>query len=439
MTPEIARRKLTGIRLGSGLWSAAESMAWPIGLLLLAAAITRTHGVEAYGSILIFTATLGFVPLACLGVQTVLIQTLPTDTPGANANERAHHLVWVSLWIVGLVTLGLMVLAGIAFAARTDHGLAMIDVGARPQFAFAVLVGIMAMGMDQVSIGVLKGRFMFRASALLEIATRTAQVVATAVATWWLIDAAWLAVVLALSTFAGSSLRLGIALLRLAPKRPERVRFVAMDILRPGRWVVVQSLGGYPYMGLDRLVVGTLMGAGALGLYGICVQLAQFAHMLPAAFFQPIMPAVSQMRSQGDLASERQLLRRAHVACFLGSTALGLTIALIAPVALQHWLGRPAGADEVHAMMAAAGASTLMGCMVTPYYAALGRGEFRAVSFLVLAAGLIFLVLLVVACTWHSVGGATLSRASVGILLALGFLLLARFATQLEGRPTGPK
>jgi O-antigen/teichoic acid export membrane protein len=285
-------------------------------------------------------------------------------------------------------------------------------------------LGIIAACADQVAIGVLKGRFMFKAVAILEVVNRTCQVAATAVVAWLLLETKWLVVALAAAMLLGSALRLALAVNAVRPLRTEHLYETTISIVRSGRWIVVQSIGGYPYMGLDRLIVGYLLGPASVGLYGICVQFAQFAHMLPAAFFQPLMPAVSRMRSEGNVDEERVTVRRAGALCISASALIGITLVLATPWALRYWLGRDPVAEEIQSMQVASLAAALMGSLSAAHYAFMGRGQFFSVSVLNLLAGILFSLALFIFGETYGVAGAAWSRVIFPIIIGVGFLVL---------------
>ena len=90
-------------------------------------------------------------------------------------------------------------------------------------------------------------------------------------------------------------------------------------LLRFGKWMWMQTLGGLLFSVVDRLVVGAAFGASDLARYSICMQLAQLVHGVQATALQPIFPWVTARLASPQPVSAAMLRR---IAVFGGLACL---------------------------------------------------------------------------------------------------------------------
>lgn len=413
MTPDQARVR-------HGRWSLCEALFWPLGLLVMAPAITHLRSLEAYGTVLLLTAVCGAAPLLMAGTQQVLIQrlggrgdsSLTDDTVGSAVVLTAITLVLVAVIAAVWLVVGVVDISGAQ--AGTAH---------RTSFAFACAAGAAGAAIDQFSLGVLKGRSLFRRSALMELFSRSLQILGAVLTAAWVASDTAPAIAVGFAALVGGVTRFIAATREVQLTIPSRPLGSAFRVLRSGWWMLLGSLGGYFYMSLDRVIVGGLLGPRALAIYGVGVQLAQFSHMLPAAYFQPMAPHAARLHEQRNSAEIRRLTRASTLKGTMTVLLISVLTACGAPILIDLGLHQKFSVDGLVMLILCITASAVMGASAPVYYMLVGMGRFAAVSIAQLFAGMMMAVLLVSMGTGGSLAEAAAVRVLAAALMAGSFWL----------------
>lgn len=426
------------MRIGHGAWSVAESVVWPLGLLLVAPVVTHVRNLEAYGTVLLLTAIIGASPVLMAGTQAVLTQRLGAQVDGTGA-LRDDGSVGAALVLAAAVA-GLLCTITLAWLTLAASGsLAGLPAALRdPALVLACAAGAIGIALDQVSVGVLKGLSDFRRSAQLELFSRGLQISAAVAAAAWIDRDLAPAVAIGWATLAGSLVRGRVASKAIAWRFPPQPAARAVDLLRTGWWMLFGSLGAYLYMSLDRVIVGSLLGPRALAVYGIGVQIAQFCLMLPAAYFQPMMPAAARCQATGQAAVLGRLVRSANLKALAGVAVLAAGAAVVAPLFVSRGLSHTLSGDELQMLWLCLGAASLMGLSVPTYHALMGLGRFAVVSMVSLAAGLLMVGLLAWIGTTGTVVECAAARLAAGGFTLVTYVLALRHALRHELAPQAP-
>jgi PST family polysaccharide transporter len=114
-------------------------------------------------------------------------------------------------------------------------------------------------------------------------------------------------------------------------KSGERLRAWAVSsrraraLLRKG-WPLMMNLVMVTiYMRSDAIMLGALLGDGAVGIYSAAVQISEFWYFLPAAFVSSATPALLQARSVGRAHYRQRVLLLLEVLSIM-SVAVALTL-----------------------------------------------------------------------------------------------------------------
>src|SRR5262249_29897442 len=154
-----------------------------------------------------------------------------------------------------------------------------------------IVAGVIVLGavllllqqLDGIFVSAIKGHERFDIAVKLEVATRVAGVAATLAGAW--IGQSVLAAMIASVAAAVGSLAVralvashvaGAAVFIPAWSRDSAARLFAF-----GGWNWLSGLAAWAFLHLDRLVIGSALGAAALAQYGICSQLAAQGHLIP--------------------------------------------------------------------------------------------------------------------------------------------------------------
>jgi O-antigen/teichoic acid export membrane protein len=137
----------------------------------------------------------------------------------------------------------------------------------------------------------------------------------------------------------------------------------------------------------DQLLIGGLLGASALTRYGVCLQIAQYVHLLPSVVMQVIFPRISAMGANLDPHRGNEILRRATLIAVAIAMSVGIPLMIVAHPFLSLWIG-PAFADENSALLIVlALVHIALASNIGGYFVLLGTGRAKRSALIVLAAG----------------------------------------------------
>ena len=318
-------------------WNALETLSGPIAQLALGAWMIRVGGLAVYGEWAWAVAVLNLAALAGFAVTPGLSLQVQA---GENAGEARAWLlagVLAAAPIAGLVPLPV----AFAFAAEAQVGvLAALALHAACN-AVSLLASAALHGLDR--------------RAYAAFATLTLRIVAASLVGVAALRGASLTVLLLVSGAASAlqALVLCLPLLR-APARTggPTLRRRSSMLLHGARWQWIKSVGSLLYGAGDRILVGHLLGPAALGVYSICVMLADPLVRLVATLSQPLLLWAGRQHP-GALAAHS----RAFVAIEAAILVAGAFAALLVPALLPIWFGANAAAHVAAVQLAIAGAT----------------------------------------------------------------------------------
>lgn len=294
-------------------------------------------GNARYGVLAIVMLLLGYFNFFDLGLARATANRIARlhDAP---AVER-EHVFWTALGLnTGFGLVGGLVLYGVA-GATFAHFFKMPDamraevLSTLPWLAASVPVAT----LSGVLVGTLEGRERFGVvNSLQVLGSLLFQLTPLTVAYVhgpsldWLIPAAILA-------RAASMLPLAAAVVRALPLRgaggPQRA--LAKPLLGYGGWVTATSLVSPILETLDRLLIGSVLGAASVTHYTVPSELASRFRMLPAAMARSLFPRLS---SQNSADASRQTADSVGVLAALLTPLIVLGILVMAPF-LTLWVG----------------------------------------------------------------------------------------------------
>ncbi len=296
-------------------WSTLDAVVGPFLSIAVSPALLHSLGSRGFGLWAFAVAIAGFGGVASLGVGVATTRYVAEDLAsghpqGAVETTRAA----LSVALGG----GLLLMALCAVFAPLLAGTAFVRMGAVSEVSTALVLGVALLALqeiDGVFTGALRGAQRFDSAAQVELSMRVAWIGAVIGAAWYTRDAIATLVV-------SNALGLLKAVIRgCAAQRalnghcmiPTRSIAPMQRLLRFGRWMWVQTLGGLMFSVVDRLVVGAVFGASDLARYSICMQLAQLVHGVQATALQPIFPWVTARLASPQPVSAAMLKRIAVI------------------------------------------------------------------------------------------------------------------------------
>lgn len=417
-------------KLANPAWAMLEYGWYPLLLFIATPWFLHQLGTEQYGHWMLLTATAAFGGVLNTGTGAATIKAVSAGI-GRAAGGNAERTVRASLAIaiLGGGALAFLVFfvfwfAGATLLSRMGDPVLVRLTGA----AAAILVWLEQ--LDNVFSSAMKGAERFGRTAMIEIASKTGQILAAAV-----ILSLWPSLVALYATL------LGVFVLRLLTKAIIAKRLLGLSDLRPSlagtaeilhfaKWGWLQGVGGVLFGVADRMLVGSLLGAASLAYYSIASQLAMQIHAITAAGVSVIFPKVSRKLEVGGQFSLWRLAKLTTAGNLLVSSTIALVLILFGPMILRVWIGADSAGPTARILPWLVVAYWVLALNVVPYYILLGMGRIRFVGLAVLAAGVAGAISMYISITHFGLPGAPMGRGVYAILSLALAVPLARYFMQ---------
>jgi O-antigen/teichoic acid export membrane protein len=419
-------RKRYGPVASGALWNFVESFYYPLLLLVATPVLLRYLGVEQYGVLLFVNAVAGLGGISNLGTGTAIVKYV-SECIGRDDKAAAAAVIRASfaITLAGCLLFSL----GVAALAPWVETKAVAAIGPDQDIVTLITLAVLLIFMQQadgVFGAALKGMGRFDQSAKFDSVFKTAGVAAAVsvavaggpIATVLLAQALALLCGAMAKAWAGSRVLLNsIVVPRLDRTWTERV-------LRLSGWSWVLGLSTVLFSSVDRLIVGTMLGAEALARYGVCLQVAQLSHSVPAALMFVLFPHVSRHKSLNVDYTGHSVLARSIVLNVLIAGPLALGLWFFSEDVLRLWIGSEFAKQSAPYLSILIWAYFLLALNVAPHYILLGLGEVRYVSFTNIIGGLAMLTAMLISIPLYALTGAVASRALFGLGVSMNFVRL---------------
>lgn len=415
--------------LKNATWSTAEYLFYPLLMFAATPVLVSSLGTAEFGLLMLVTAVAGMGTAGSLGMGAATIKFV-SGAVGRNDSREAVRVIRATLGlavagtalVAGLVVLGAPLLARHVFEKMGEEG----QVSAALMFA---AFNLLVMQIDGVYACGLRGLERFGTAARLEIGFKVAAVLASMAAAWITRDL-YAVLVVTGACLAASGLAKGWTLGRALGESVLRIDLSNREMLRTvlgfGWWSWLSGIGSLLFVHADRLLIGALIGAKAVGYYAVCTQLAQQVHALPAAAMAFLFPLISR-KLQTDGARALVRVRDYGVAVNVAiSLALGVAMALFGPWVLAVWMGEAFAAEAGHILLWLTVAYFVLSLNVAPYYLLLGHNEARYVSIANLAGGGMGVLAAIALLPTLGVIGAAQARMVLGLTTLANYWRLYR-------------
>lgn len=389
-------------RLVAGtMWSVA--MRWSLrGLGLISTLVlARLLTPEDFGLVAMALSAQAFVDLFFfMGIELVLLRD-------KNAGEKDFNLAW-SLRLVQAS------LAAVAVAALAPVGAAWFD---EPAIALLMPVTALAMlvrGVENIGIVAFQKQLDFAADFRMFTISKAISVAVTIALAFWLRNF-W---ALVLGGLAAAAIRTAMSY-AMHPFRPRFTLVGARRMLGFSLWLFLGNIGKYANGGADRLVLGSLAPAAALGQYTVGKEIGETVIneiSLPAG--RVLMPGFAMLRD--DARRLEEALGKALGAILAVSIPAAVGMAAVAGRAVPAAIGPQwDAAIPLVGPLAAIGALVSFQAMLERYL--LVRGEERFLAFYMLALGLATVGGLIAGFRFGDLLGACLAMLGVRALATVVF------------------
>ncbi len=419
-------------------FGALDYIAYPAGMLLLAPVILRALGIDRFGIWALDNAVLMIGAILASGFGDANIRAVAQ----ARARRDSEELIVTVRSAFGIhLVLGVLVASAVWLAAPalTHPAVKMREeLAGDCLWSLRITAGLILLrALETVCVST--QRAFNRYGTAIEVSA-SARVVSLFLA--WLVpgfDKSVTAVLAA--TLATNALALCIQLCQLkrllgaARITPVLRAAAARGLLGFGVFTWLQAAAGLLVGQVDRLVAGVALGASAVAIYAICVQLAQPIYGITAAGLHFLFPLLASDSAHGS----HRALRRSIAAAFAANftfVALALAVLLLfGRMILAHWMGASVAGAAASVLPIAACGSALAALSVTGSYALLAMGRPRAVAILNIVGGLAMAGALVLLIPRFGLAGVAFSRLLPGCVALLVYIPLASRRMQRSAQP----
>lgn len=413
--------------LANSAFGTLDYIAYPAGMLLLAPAILRVLGVERFGIWAMANAVLMTGAILASGFGDANIRSV-AQARGRRDSDELGMTVRSTFGIHFI--LGIVVAAVIWLAAP-----AITHLTVKTHFELA--------GDCLWSIRIVSGLILLRALETVCVSTQrafcrygtaigvsvTARIVSLLLA--WLVPCFEPSVAAVLgATLAANAVALSIQTVQLKSLlgggrlSPTWNSLTTRALLGFGVFTWIQAAAGLLVGQVDRLAAGVALGASAVAVYTLCVQLTQPIYGITAAGLHFLFPLLASDCARG---THRRLHRTIVVALAANFAFVALALAcllLFGRFILTHWVGIAMADAAAGILPVAAWGSALSGFAVTGCYTLLAIGRPKAVAFLNVAGGLMMAGALPLFVTHFGLAGVAYSRLLPGCAVLLVYIPL---------------
>jgi len=374
-------------------------------------------GVEAYGLIGFFSALLGVLALADMGLTSTLNREMARlsvrkDTAGEMRDLlRTYETAYLG------VSLGIALLIWALGPLIAEYWLRSNVLQPSEIIAAIRLMGA-AIAL-QLPAGLYIGGLM---GLQKQVLTNSLQIVwgafrgGGAVLILWLFSPTITAFFLwQLVSNAGYCFFTRLALWRvLSPERAHAHPHFQWQLIR-NTWRYAAGMTGMTLVSIlltqtDKLVVSKVLSLELLGYYTLAGALGMIPIVLANPIALAVFPRFTGMVARGDRISLAQLYHRACELVAVAIVPAGLTVALFAGDIIRAWTGSAMAAQQAGPVTSLLVAGQLMQAItVVPYYVALAHGNVRLNLQIGVASFIMITPLLILLTMRHGIMGAGLS------------------------------
>lgn len=321
-------------------WSLLDYGAVPIGMIAATPILTQHLGLDRFGVLVLVTALVAFGAVFNFGFGDT---TLKFVSQYMETQDRVRALTVVRT--IGALTLIFGTLIAICFMVASPTVAVWLRVNTVPGALEALFLTGMLMPLkmlESVYIASLRGCNRYDLAGKVTVLTK---LVGIALQVSLAVNGHGLPGILlagiAVSLISTISL-LGLNCRILGFAIPGYSASCFAEIRTFSGWSWVQGIAGLVYANIDRIIISAILGPVALGIYGVCIQLAQNIHYALAAASHSLFPLISRIGS-GDAKANSAEIRE----IFLGASRRLSVIAVVAGTVgavfsyeiLEVWVG----------------------------------------------------------------------------------------------------
>ncbi|HET7104570.1 MAG TPA: oligosaccharide flippase family protein [Terracidiphilus sp.] len=406
-------------------FGALDYIAYPAGMLLLAPAILNVLGTDRFGIWALANAVLMTGAILASGFGDANIRSVAqarTQRDGEETIVIARSAFGLHL-VLGIVIAGCLCLAAPAITHMTLKTNTLLAEDCL--WSMRITAGLILLrALEAVCVSTQRAYGRYGTAIEVSVAARIASLLLA-----WLMPMIGPSVALVLAaTFAVNCMALTIQFWQL--KRLLGIRHFVPALHPPtvrvllgfGVFTWIQAAAGLLIGQVDRLASGFALGASAIAVYTICVQLTQPIYGIAAAGLHFLFPAIASDSAHGPTLKVRHSIGVAFTVNFIFVAMSLASLLLFGRFILRHWVGMDMANSAAEILPAAAWSSALSALSVTGCYALLAMGRPKPGAILNVTGGLAMAGALPLLIQRFGLAGVAYSRLLPGCAALLVYI-----------------
>jgi O-antigen/teichoic acid export membrane protein len=424
----LLKAKSTLVSLGKKAgWAVAENSIHPIVQIALTPVLLGLLGQAEFGLWLFAMAIVGASQLSSLGIGSAIIKALSTHlSNGEQVQAIAKIKAGIAITLIaGFVIFALTILFGDIVVKAFFKNMGDENV------VIKLIVGSVAVMLVQEVDGVftsgLKGAQRFDLLAKIEFIVRFPWVVGVLIAAYTSRSAVtilWTVFFILLFKSLVKAYYLGRLLNSASIYIPSFVQKDITALLAFGRWQWLQSVGGFCFSVLDKLLVGSFFGASELARYSICIQIAQYALTGPGAATQVLFPWLSSKTTNKTQFATNNFLS-VILLTGLACVSVSIILAISANFILTVWISPDFAQNNTTLLISLLAAYGLMALNSPVHYCLMGLNKIKYLCLMNIFAG-ITMASAALFVMHNGIIAVALTKLTFGLIITINIFILKK-------------
>jgi O-antigen/teichoic acid export membrane protein len=371
-------------------WAVADQGINPLVHLLITPLLLARLGKEVFGTWALAITIISMSQLVSFGAGTAATKHVSADS-GAGKKSQAIDVIRAAL---STAILGGTIAALFASVCALPIATFFFTQMGSPAHIAPILavcgLATAIQEIDNVYVGAMRGAERFDLCARVEVPARITMGAIVAYMSWrgaGVFTLVWILTAMMAFKAGLKSWQVAALFQTSATYLPTMDRTSLARVWRFGVWQWAQSAGTVMFTSTDQLLIGSLLGAGALARYAVCLQIAQYVHMLPSVMMQVIFPRISALGAGLAPNTGNKILLTVTLLAVGIALTLGLPIIFLACPLLKLWVGAEFSASNYHLLIVLVVVHIALAFNIGGYFVLLGTGRSARSSVIVLIAG----------------------------------------------------
>jgi O-antigen/teichoic acid export membrane protein len=321
------------------LWSGLDYAIMPLCMLIATPVFVNYLGLEQYGVFVLVTALIGFSAVFNFGFGDTALKFVSHHL-GLGNHTHAANMVCT----IGALALGSGLLIGSLFALSAPLIASIFNLTSMTYSVPAIIMPLKL--VESVYVATLRGCYRYDLAGAITVCTKLTSIMMQIGLAIIGYDLPILLAATASSSIISNLLLFYYSSKHLGCLMPALRGSIIAEIRHYSVWSWAQGIAGLVYANIDRLIIMIILGPTALGVYGVCVQLAQNIHYGLSATSHALFPQVSKIKSKMSqrLTSDYKTLRILYLTTSRSISVVavitGSLMAVFSYQILDLWVGR---------------------------------------------------------------------------------------------------